>query len=216
MIERYDEGHDTYSIMKTCPYYNLRRGLFWGILIAGSFGVLLILLLQNLGRFLIVKTELPDAVVPTMIVLSGGSDRIEYATEMFLEGVSEQLMISGGVFYGARSNASSLAEYVVAQGVSEENIILEHEASNTLENALYTKKLFQNTPESIMLVTSDYHQKRAFLTFRYVYPETMIYNASAPSSDWNADEWWTTKKSIYLTITETIKIWWGQLTGVWG
>lgn len=202
--------------MKTCVYYNLRRGILGGIFLAGCIGILCIVLLRNLGNILYIETELPSTPVLTMIVLSGGGDRIEYAVDLFLEGSARQMMITGGVFDGAVSNASSMAAYAVSQGVDEENIILEHEASNTFENALFTKNLFQKQPQSIMLITSDYHQKRAFLTFQDVYPETIIFNAPAPSSYWQADRWWESKKSVYLTLTENIKIWWGRLTGVWG
>jgi uncharacterized SAM-binding protein YcdF (DUF218 family) len=211
--ERY---HDSDLNMKTCVYYNLRRGIFWGVLLAGFIGILCIVLLRNLGYMLHVETELPSTPVQTMIVLSGGGDRIEYAVDLFLEGSAKQMMITGGVFDGTISNASFMANYAISKGIGEESIILEHEASNTFENALFTKNLFQKSPQSIMLITSDYHQKRAFLTFQDVYPETIILNAPAPSSYWRADRWWESKKSVYLTLTENIKIWWGQLTGVWG
>ena len=59
-------------------------------------------------------------------------------------------------------------------GVSEDKIVIENKSSNTGENILFTKKLLakQNIdPQKIILVQKPYMERRAYATFKKVWPE---------------------------------------------
>lgn len=80
----------------------------------------------------------------------------------------KKIIITGGRVYDVESPSESSVymDVLVALGVPEEDIILEEESRNTLENALYTKKMLDEMGlTSITLITSATHMFRAKNTF---------------------------------------------------
>ncbi|TYL38198.1 YdcF family protein [Natronococcus pandeyae] len=68
----------------------------------------------------------------------------------------------------ARTESEVMQEYARSQGVDEERILLEDESVDTIGNGYYTRRLLADRgidPETIVLVTSDYHMERALYVF---------------------------------------------------
>lgn len=86
-----------------------------------------------------------------------------------------------------RSEAASMAELIVANGIARERIFLEDESRDTIGNAVYVAERYLGalTPRPVYLVTSPFHLERSVETFRLVLgrPWEIEGVASAPAPD---------------------------------
>lgn len=159
--------------------------------------------------------EPADAVV----AISGGETdaRIERAIELYQDGFAPIIIFSGDAFDPwSPSNAKSMKEIAVRDyGIPADDIIIEEESASTYENALNLKPVFEdNNIESIILVTSPYHQRRSKMTFQHVMGEEFnIINQSSTDEFWRKIAWWGNDRGIGLTLSELWKIIFIQITG---
>lgn len=109
-----------------------------------------------------------------IIVLTGGSNRIQEGLALFAEKKSRNLFISGvnkdvtrNELLGLWHGKSPLPPCCITLG---------YEATSTEENALETRKWVQeNNIKSIRLVTGNYHMARSLLELRQMLPGVKIY-----------------------------------------
>jgi len=159
--------------------------------------------------------EPADAVV----AISGGETdaRIERAIELYQDDFAPLIIFSGDALDPwSPSNAKSMKEIAVRDyNIPAVDIIIEEESASTYENALNLKTVFEdNNIESIILVTSPYHQRRSKMTFQYVMgDEFKIINQSSTDEFWRKIAWWGNDRGIGLTLSELWKIIYIQITG---
>jgi uncharacterized SAM-binding protein YcdF (DUF218 family) len=106
----------------------------------------------------------------------------ERGADLFLEGSAPLLIFSGG--NGAitgrlwdEPEADLFARVAVSRGVPADRILVENRSTNTGENVRLTRELLtarQIDPESFILVQKPYMERRAFATFRKVWPEKPV------------------------------------------
>lgn len=159
-----------------------------------------------------------DNLIPAdaIVVVSGDGDRMKHAIDLYKQGLAPKLILSGASSDGLTSNALAMHLEASAAGIQDEAVIMEEKARNTFENALYTKEIIQNQGmRSIILVSSPYHQRRVYETFRSVFKKSNIKLQNSPSvySDWNSHNWWESERELYLTQSEVGKILWANITG---
>ena len=92
------------------------------------------------------------------------SDRIWQAARLYHDGVSRQIIVSGGSFATLDGNtpapeAQTVRGFLLDLGVSSEAIVLEEQSHNTIENIQNVRKLVNDG--RVLLVTSAYHMPRA-------------------------------------------------------
>lgn len=101
-------------------------------------------------------------------------DRGEKVLELYKSKLAKMIIISGndvliGFCIRPGENNISLSDmksYLIKNGVSGKNIIIDNKSLNTIEQAINTIKLAkQRNWEKLILVSSAYNQPRAFLTF---------------------------------------------------
>lgn len=110
------------------------------------------------------------ASVDTMIVLGAKVNedgvsktlklRLDKAIEYYTENEDINIIVSGGQGKDeVTTEASAMRNYLLENGVNEENIILEDKATTTLENIIFSKKIMEdlNLGNRALIVTSDYH-----------------------------------------------------------
>lgn len=104
-----------------------------------------------------------------------GADRATHAVQLYKEGKIKRILITGGQGFRPRNNqkeAILLANFMITAGVPERDIIIEDEAKNTWENALFTKRILEkrreNPNQRFLLITSAFHMKRAEGCFRKI------------------------------------------------
>ena len=80
-----------------------------------------------------------------------------------------------------KSEAASMADVLVAQGVARERIFLEDESRDTIGNAVHVAEryLASMAPRPIHLVTSPFHLPRSIETFRLVLGPAWVINGAA-------------------------------------
>ncbi|SFP82285.1 YdcF family protein [Hymenobacter arizonensis] len=105
------------------------------------------------------------------VYLGRGADRLTNTLWLYRAGRVRRIIISGGsgaVLDKANAEATELATLLRLAGVPQRDILQEAQSRNTRENALFTKQLVAARPEldTLLLVTSAFHQRRALGCFR--------------------------------------------------
>jgi uncharacterized SAM-binding protein YcdF (DUF218 family) len=122
----------------------------------------------------VLLTGISESHQPTdRVYLGKGADRLTNALWLYRAGRVRRIIITGGsgsVLAKARTEAEELRILLRLAGVPAAAILLEEKSHNTRENALYTKALLARRPEldTLVLVTSAFHQRRALGCFQKV------------------------------------------------
>lgn len=150
-----------------------------------TFLVCLVLLLAtfvDVSGFLakpLIRNESPTPV-EVVIVLGGGvvtdlrilpwdvQERVQKGVEMYTEGYATRFILSGGQVKGQPYTESEVMhEYVNFFNIPPADVFEENASRSTRENAEYSQALMAaHNFRTALLVTSDYHSKRACKAFR--------------------------------------------------
>jgi len=190
--------------------HNLRaeRGGIISTLIAFLFLVVLLggiylarhPLLRFIGESLVVEDSLEKS--DAIIILSDDNyygDRATRAAELFRQNLAPVVVASGVRLRPNASIAELMIHDLIERGVPKENILpFPQDADNTREEAESLRKLSQSKSwKSVIVVTSNYHTRRAKYIFKKVFPETVaIRIASARDGDFDPAHWYEHRKSI--------------------
>ena len=106
----------------------------------------------------------------------------ERGAELFLDGRAPLLIFSGGsgAITGRLWNepeADLFARVAVDLGVPANRILIENRSTNTGENVRFTRDLLAERglePHSVILVQKPYMERRAFATFRRIWPDMPV------------------------------------------
>lgn len=114
-------------------------------------------------------TEPQTAPRPT-VELNGAADRLFYGAQLYHEGKSSRVLLSGGdidfLSMGDQTPADDMSQVMQMLGVPQDALILQGKSRNTYEDALYSCQLMkENHLESAILVTSATHMERAARLF---------------------------------------------------
>ena len=151
------------------------------------------------------KLENTDAIV----VISGGDtdERISEGIKLYKEGYASKIIFSGAAAEGEVSNASAMKNISIKEGVPAGDILIEEDSRTTKENAIDTARIIKYKDfQSIILVTSPYHQRRAYQSFRSALGKDFkIINHSAMDKAWRKADWWSSEQARFLTLGEIMK-----------
>lgn len=110
----------------------------------------------------------------------GLKERLDRALEMYKEGKVPKLIVSGGLDRPdyKYTEAEGMQRYLVAQGVPESDILLENEATSTVENLRFSQDIMRRESwSSAIIITHTYHGRRALEiaeTLDYAEPELAL------------------------------------------
>jgi uncharacterized SAM-binding protein YcdF (DUF218 family) len=115
------------------------------------------------------------------VILGLGSHEIrvaERAAQLYLAGYGEHLLFSGGYGLGTSGRftepeAQVFARRAIELGVPADQILTEETATNTGANITLAAKLLAERcmhPQSVLLVTKPYMERRAWATFKKQWP----------------------------------------------
>lgn len=130
--------------------------------------IFLVLALAFSGILLVDSQEPQQADV---IVVLGGENksRSAKARDLYQNGFAQKILLSGVV------DAHLLRDKMIAEGIPESSFILEPDSKTTFENGEFSSKILQNTNvDSVLLVTSWFHSRRAAAVFRRHLPQVRI------------------------------------------
>jgi uncharacterized SAM-binding protein YcdF (DUF218 family) len=111
-----------------------------------------------------------------IIVLTGGSNRIEEGLNLLGEDLAETMLISGvGNNVTIKNILKKVRDKQVKEKVSKKKIILGHIADSTNSNVVEAGMFMKlHHLESLRLVTSNYHMVRSNMIFKYHMPDYKI------------------------------------------
>lgn len=86
------------------------------------------------------------------------------------QGEALPLVVCGGLLPGhSRTEADAMAALLAGRGVPQASILREEDSQNTMENMRYAARLLGGAKgKRVLVVTSDYHLRRALWTARRV------------------------------------------------
>jgi uncharacterized SAM-binding protein YcdF (DUF218 family) len=146
-----------------------------------------------------------------IVAVSGGdtSARAAQAISLYKNGWAEWLVFSGAAADKAGpSNAEAMKRQAVEAGIASDNILIDETSETTKENAVNASDLIKRYDiNSVILVTSAYHQRRAGLEFGKLAGDTVkiVNHPVASDNQWSA-WWWLTPIGWWLAVTELFKI----------
>ena len=169
--------------------------------------------LALMGKLLIKSDPLSKADI--IIVLAGEQgERVQYGVELYKQGYADKILFSGGSivdFPGVEKItwAGLMKGYATLLGVPENAIILQDESKSTQEDALFSFRLLQNQNfYSVILVTSPYHSRLAYLIFKQIFKYIEIHSAPVANSWYDANSWWKNFKGRYQVAREYFAYLW--------
>jgi uncharacterized SAM-binding protein YcdF (DUF218 family) len=172
-------------------------------------------ILRFVGENWIVEDPLERS--DAIIVLSGDNfyaDRATRAAELYRRGMAPVVVASGRRLRPFAGIAELMVRDLSERGVPKDKIeAFAQDADNTREEAqalaqLAARKKWRN----VIVVTSNYHTRRARYIFDRVFPSTVkVRVASAPDEDFDPEQWWQHRKSIKQLTREMA----GLVVAVW-
>jgi uncharacterized SAM-binding protein YcdF (DUF218 family) len=202
---------------------NSRRGgvlssLLSLLFLLGLLAVIYLLrhpLMRLAGSFWVVD-ESPEA--SDAIVILGddnyAADRAVRAAELFRSGGAPRIVASGRYLRPYASIAQLEEHDLIDRGVPPSAIVrLEHHAQNTRVEAIAISRLLSTRGwKRVLLVTSNYHTRRArYICEREFPPGTVLRVVAARDSDYDPDTWWSTREGIKIFFHEVL----GMLVALW-
>jgi len=159
----------------------------------------------------------PAAHADAIVVLSDDNfyaDRATHAAELYRQGIAG-IVVASGRRLRPNATISELMEHdLVERGVPKEKIVrFVHDADTTREEAVALSHFVQQRKwKSVVVVTSNYHTRRARYIYQKVFPSGIgVSVASARDGDFDPEHWWEKRKSVKLFLHETA----GMLLALW-
>ena len=180
--------------------------------------------IEDITKFIFIKDEPEKADI---IFIPGSSNWVlaETAARLYKEGKAAKIMPSGMYFYQFgrfmnervtderykgvyRTEAEFLASVLIKNGVPEENVIKEERATNTYENAIYSKELLREMKfriKSAIICPQAFHARRAFMTYSHLFPDTKLFVVPTNTQNITSGNWYNTERGRQVVLGELRK-----------
>lgn len=124
------------------------------------------------GRYVQSMPKDSSAKTDAIVVLTGGSQRIATAAELFNKDCAKKMFISG---VGGGAELQAMTGTDIIPEAKKNFIILGREASNTKENAVETAEWIKKEGfKSLLLVTAAYHMPRSIFEIKKALPDVTV------------------------------------------
>jgi uncharacterized SAM-binding protein YcdF (DUF218 family) len=168
-----------------------------------------------MGAYLIHADQ--PAAADYAVVLAGdtkGGHRILTAAELVRQGLVRKAIVDGPVGGYDVHESDPAVDFAVRKGYPADYFLkLPMDATSTEQEAvIVVAELRQLGARSFLLVTSDYHTRRASRYFRKLADGLDMKVIAAPDEYFHWDAWWRTRegqKIVYLEWSKTVASWLG-------
>ncbi|TWB16942.1 uncharacterized SAM-binding protein YcdF (DUF218 family) [Nitrospirillum amazonense] len=145
--------------------------------------------------------EEETAATDAIVVLTGGSERLEAGFDLLAAGRARKLFISG-VYRGVDVRAL-LRMSQATPAALECCVVLGYSADDTVGNAAETARWMQAEGfHSLRLVTANYHMPRSLVEFRHALPDARIVPHAVQPPNVRLDGWWHWRGTAGLIVSE--------------
>jgi uncharacterized SAM-binding protein YcdF (DUF218 family) len=178
---------------------------------------------RRAGKWL-VKEDVPPHADAIVLLMGNFTDRVLQAADLYNGGKADRLVIveeSMGGYQGLLDRGVSIISHTsqavsssVALGVPADSItVLPGDARSTLDEAVIVRNYLKAHAgvDTLILVSSPYHLRRASMIFRKALRETEspVYvgcSGSGAYTSFDGARWWRNKEDIQFVLTEFFKI----------
>ena len=164
-------------------------------------------ILAGLGSYLI-KADAPEkADIALVLAGDGEGNRILTAGRLAQQGYVSKVLVSGPSGMYGRYECDLAIPFAVKAGYPESYFIhFENDARSTQEEARDAiARLRQMGVHKVLLVTSDYHTRRAGKIFRTAAPDLQFVVVAAPDRYFTASGWWHNRQGEKIAFNEWVK-----------
>ena len=171
--------------------------------------------LAGLGRFLVRAEEPFQSDMVVLLAGDGWGHRLRRAAELVRAGYAPKVLVSGPAgMYGLHESDLAIA-YAVKLGCPAEWFIpLPNEATSTREETrAVLAELARRQVRRFIVVTSNYHTRRAGGLYRSQAPRAELRVVAAADPQFSPDNWWhsrTGRKLFLLEWQKTVATWLGM------
>jgi uncharacterized SAM-binding protein YcdF (DUF218 family) len=171
-------------------------------------------LFAALGSYLVESDSLSSADVVFVLAGDTNGNRVLKGGELVRQGYASKAMVSGpGGLYGLHECDLAIP-YAVKAGYPEGYFEhFEHEARSTQEEAdAAIAEFHRRGYKKVLLVTSDYHTRRAARTFRAGAKGIEVVVIAAPDMYFTPGNWWNNRegrKTFLVEWEKTVANWFG-------
>ena len=154
--------------------------------------------------------DAPAAHADALLLLGDDNfyaDRATHAAELIRHGVAPIVVASGRRLRPSAGIAELQEHDLIERGVPKDKIIrFPHDADSTIEEAEALARLCSDRRfHSVIVVTSNYHARRARYIFGKVFPPAIAVSvAGAHDGDFDPENWWEKRKSEELFVHEVV------------
>ena len=142
------------------------------------------------------------------------ADRAAHATELYRMGIAPIIVASGRALRPYAGISEMMERDLESHGVPAASIVkFSHRGENTREEAEALAGLIAGRGwKRVLIVTSNYHARRARFIFERVLPPNVIVHVNgANDSEFDASRWWETRQGRKLFLSEVlgyVVAWW--------
>ena len=171
-------------------------------------------MLAAFGDYL-VRTEAPQkADIVLVLAGDGWGHRILSGAQLAKEGYAPKVFVSGPSGAYGRFECDLAIPFAIRNGFDEPLFVhAEHDGRSTAAEAeLLIPKLRSLGARKILLVTSNYHTRRAGRLFRASAPDLQFYVIAAPDQYFSPRDWWRhreARKTFLMEWEKTVAAWIG-------
>jgi uncharacterized SAM-binding protein YcdF (DUF218 family) len=171
-------------------------------------------LLTAVGSFLVRHGAPEKADIVIVLGGDGRGRRILEGGELVRQGYAPAALVSGpGSVYGLHECDLAI-QFAVRAGYPERYFRhMEHEGHSTREEAIVAAPILRAMGvHTVLLVTSDFHTRRAGAIFRHAMPDIRYIVIAVPDDYFSANGWWHTREGQKITLlewTKTVATWFG-------
>ncbi|HVX67454.1 MAG TPA: YdcF family protein [Bryobacteraceae bacterium] len=191
-----------------------RRSLRWAIPLLIVVVATSPLWLRAAGRFLVTAQEPAKA---EMIVVLAGDDhgnRILKAAELVRQGFAPKILVDGPYCCYGNVESDLAIAFAVRKGYPAEWFVsLPMKARSTVEEARYViAELDRRHVGNFLIVTSNYHSRRAARVFGRLVPAGRFRMIAAQDWAFRPEDWWRSRdgqKQVFFEWSKTLANWAG-------
>jgi uncharacterized SAM-binding protein YcdF (DUF218 family) len=171
-------------------------------------------LLRFAGESWVIEDRLERA--DAIIVLSDDNyyaDRATHAADLYRHGMAPLVVASGRKLRPYAGIAELMEHDLVERGVPKDKVLrVAHVAENTREEATALRsQAVDRKWRSVIVVTSNYHTRRARYIFNHLFRPTVVRVSGAKDGDFDPQNWWEKRVSVKRLMTEVV----GMMVAVW-
>jgi uncharacterized SAM-binding protein YcdF (DUF218 family) len=141
------------------------------------------------------------------------ADRVNRAAQLYHSQAAPIVVASGRMLRPYAGIGELMQHDLVERGVPQTAIIVfKHTGENTREEAEALRSLVQDRGwKRLLVVTSNYHTRRARYIFSRVLPAAQVFVASTPDTGFDPNNWWEHRYSVKMFFYELT----GMCVSVW-